>query len=122
MTKYAEEILRIIMTADTHPTAEQIYMQMKMDNSKISYATVYNNLHTLAENGKIIRISEPGSPDRYDNTSRHDHLICTVCGKISDIYSDDLTSEIEKNLGQRIDSYDLRVRGVCPDCRNKIQN
>lgn len=122
MTKYAAEILRIIMTADTHPTAEQIYMQMKMDNSKISYATVYNNLHTLAENGKIIRISEPGSPDRYDNTSRHDHLICTVCGKISDIYSDDLTSEIEKNLGQRIDSYDLRVRGVCPDCRNKIQN
>ena len=58
-------------------------MQMKMDNSKISHATVYNNLHTLAENGKIIRISEPGSPDRYDNTSRHDHLICTVCGKIS---------------------------------------
>ena len=122
MTKYAEEILRIIMTADTHPTAEQIYMQMKMNNSKISHATVYNNLNTLAENGKIIRISEPGSPDRYDNTSRHDHLICTVCGKISDIYSDDLTSEIEKNLGQRIDSYDLRVRGVCPDCRNKIQN
>lgn len=122
MTKYAAEILRIIMTADTHPTAEQIYMQMKMDNSKISHATVYNNLHTLAKNGKIIRISEPGSPDRYDNTSRHDHLICTVCGKISDIYSDDLTSEIEKNLGQRIDSYDLRVRGVCPDCRNKIQN
>ena len=122
MTKYAAEILRIIMTADTHPTAEQIYMQMKMDNSKISHATVYNNLHTLAESGKIIRISEPGSPDRYDNTSRHDHLICTVCGKISDIYSDDLTSEIEKNLGQRIDSYDLRVRGVCPDCRNKIQN
>ena len=122
MTKYAAEILRIIMTADTHPTAEQIYMQMKMDNSKISYATVYNNLHTLAENGKIIRISEPGSPDRYDNTSRHDHLICTVCGKISDIYSDDLTSEIEKKLKQRIDSYDLRVRGVCPDCRNKIQN
>ena len=32
MTKYAAEILRIIMTADTHPTAAPIYMQMKMDN------------------------------------------------------------------------------------------
>ena len=69
MSKYGDEILDIILNSTQHPTAEQIFMEMKKKNSKIVQATVYNNLKTLAESGKVIRISHPGFPDRYDNTS-----------------------------------------------------
>ncbi len=119
VSKYGDEILDIILKSTEHPTAEMIFMEMKKRNSKIVQATVYNNLKALAEAGKIIRISHPGFPERYDNTSRHDHLICSVCGAISDIKLEDLTTSIEEQLGQKIDSYDLRINYKCPGCEEK---
>ena len=121
MSKYAEEILGIILRSTEHPTAEQIFMKMKEGNSKVVQATVYNNLKTLVETGKVIRISEPGFPDRFDNTTRHDHIICSVCGAISDIRLDDLTSSIEARIGHKIDSYDLRIHYKCPECAKLVQ-
>lgn len=122
MSKYGEEILDIVLKSTEHPTAEMIFMEMKKRNSKIVQATVYNNLKTLVESGKIIRISQPGFPDRFDNTSRHDHIICSLCGAISDIRLSDLTSSIEAQLGHKIDSYDLRINYRCENCREDRDN
>ena len=80
MIKYAQQILDLVLCSTEHPTAEQIFLQMKQENSKIAQATVYNNLNALVADGKLIRLPQPGAPDRYDNTTRHDHLICTRCG------------------------------------------
>ncbi len=90
---------------------------MKQENSKIAQATVYNNLNALVADGKLIRLSQPGAPDRYDNTTRHDHLICTRCGALADFKFTDLTHDIEAALGARIQSYDLRIHYLCPACR-----
>ena len=108
MTKYAQQILDLVLCSIEHPTAEQIFLQMKQENSKIAQATVYNNLNALVADGKLIRLSQPGAPDRYDNTTRHDHLICTRCGALADFKFTDLT---------RIQSYDLRIHYLCPACR-----
>ena len=117
MTKYAEQILDLALRSAEHPTAEQIFWQMKQKNPKIAQATVYNNLNALVADGKLIRLPQPGSPDRYDNTTRHDHLICTRCGALTDFRFTDLTRDIESALGARIRSYDLRIHYVCPACR-----
>ena len=122
MSKYGNEILDIILNSKEHPTAEMIFMKMKKRNSKIVQATIYNNLKTLVENGKVIQISHPGFPDRYDNTTRHDHLICSQCGTIFDVRLNDLTASIEEQLGQKIDSYDLRINFRCPDCKKSKNN
>ena len=117
MTKYAEDIYGYILETRSHPTAEQIFLQMKQENSKIAQATVYNNLNALVADGKLIRLSQPGAPDRCDNTTRHDHLICTRCGALADFKFTDLTHDIEAALGARIQSYDLRIHYLCPACR-----
>ena len=96
MAKYSELLLEIILQSKEHPTAEQIFMEAKKRNPKIVQATVYNNLKNLLAQGQVIRISNPGQPDRYDNTTRHDHMICTQCGELFDICLADLTSDIEK--------------------------
>ena len=116
MTKYAQQILDLVLCSTEHPTAEQIFLQMKQKNSKIAQATVYNNLNALVADGKLIRLSQPGAPDRYDNTTRHDHLICTRCGALADFKFTDLTHDIEAALGARIQSYDLRIHYLCPAC------
>ena len=119
LTKYGEQILTIVMRKGEHPTAEQVFMEMKANNPKIAQGTVYNNLNTLVDEGRIIRISEPGFPDRFDNTTRHDHMVCIKCGRLADVKLPDFTEEIERNSGEKIISYDLRIRYICPECRNK---
>ena len=119
MTKYGEQILTIVMRKGEHPTAEQVFMEMKANNPKIAQGTVYNNLNALVDEGRIIRISEPGFPDRFDNTTRHDHMVCIKCGRFADVKPPDFTEEIERNSGEKIISYDLRIRYICPECRNK---
>lgn len=119
MTKYGEQILTIVMRKGEHPTAEQVFMEMKANNPKIAQGTVYNNLNALVDEGRIIRISEPGFPDRFDNTTRHDHMVCIKCGRLTDVKLPDFTEEIEHNSGEKIISYDLRIRYICPECRNK---
>lgn len=120
LTKYGEQILTIVMRKGEHPTAEQVFMEMKVNNPKIAQGTVYNNLNALVDEGRIIRISEPGFPDRFDNTTRHDHMVCIKCGRLADVKLPDFTEEIERNSGEKIISYDLRIRYICPECRNKI--
>lgn len=119
LTKYGKQILTIVMRKGEHPTAEQVFMEMKANNPKIAQGTVYNNLNALVDEGRIIRISEPGFPDRFDNTTRHDHMVCIKCGRLADIKLPDFTEEIERNSGEKIISYDLRIRYICPECRNK---
>ena len=117
MTKNSELIYNIIYSSDSHPTAEDIYIKINEKYGRVVLATVYNNLNSLCAAGLIRRISIDGSPDRYDKAIRHDHLICRKCGAIADFYMDDITDLIEKKLGSRIFSYDLKCSYLCPVCR-----
>jgi len=117
MNKNAEIIYKIIINSADHPTAEDIYLEFKKNHGKVALATIYNNLITLCSEGLIRKIIMDGEPDRYDKTVRHDHLICQKCGAISDFYMDDITEMLEKKLGDKIISYDLRCEYICPKCR-----
>ena len=117
MTKYGSQILDIVVRSKEHPTAEQIFLAMKQHNPRIAQGTVYSHLHALTAEGQIRRLSEPGAPDRFDSPARHDHLVCSRCGALTDVFLADLTRAIEQQLGQPILSYDLRIRHLCPACR-----
>lgn len=117
MTKNGKAILEIINSSDEHLTAEQIYQRLATDFSKMAMATVYNNLNRLYEEGAVKKIVMDGQPDRYDKVSRHDHLICSKCGRISDLYLEDLSAKLESVTGISIDSYDLKLYYRCPKCR-----
>lgn len=119
MTKNAEYILQIINHSDSHLTAEQIYLQLKGKNKSVARATVYNNLSSLYKQGLIRKISVEGYPDRYDRVRRHDHLVCSKCGKLSDITLEDMTEQIQTQVGIPILSYDLKVSYICSECNQK---
>ena len=100
-------------------TAEQIFLELKKTEPKVVQATVYNNLNALCQKGLIRKLSMEGSPDRYDKIQKHDHLVCQRCGALSDINFQDLTRDLESQLGEGILSYDLKVFYLCPACRKK---
>ena len=76
-------------------------------------ATVYNNLNVLCAQGQIRRLSVEGQPDRYDRNVRHDHLFCRCCGKLRDVFLEDLTDRLRSETGLEIESYDLKLSYVC---------
>ena len=117
MTRYARQLLDLINQSQKHMTAEQLYLELKKLEPKVVQATVYNNLNALYQEGLVRKLSVEGSPDRYDKVQRHDHLVCKICGALSDICFDEMTRDLERQLGENILSYDLKVFYLCPKCR-----
>ena len=122
MTKNGKLILEIVHGSSEHPTAEQIFMIAREKSRGIALATVYNNLNSLVSEKLVRRIRLKGSPDRYDRTARHDHMICERCGKISDVHLDDLGQELERETGVKVISYDLNIHYLCDECSQNVQH
>ena len=121
MTKYEKEIYSIVSQSDQHMTADQVLKTLRKIYPSVSTATVYNNLNKLCEAGMLRRISSNGSPDRYDRSLKHDHMVCSQCGKLTDIQFQDLTASLQAQFGDGFLSYDLKVFCLCPDCRERLR-
>ena len=120
MNKNAQIILDTINASTDHPTAEQVYLHLKERGTKVSMATVYNNLNRLWEENRIRKVSLEGMADRYDRTRRHDHIVCKKCGRLLDVDLGDLTAQLEEKAGISILSYDLKLLYLCEACRKNL--
>ena len=118
MTRQRAVILEVIRSDKCHHTAEEIFELAKGMLPTISKATVYNNLKALEEEQIIRRISGDDSVARYDSSYiPHGHLFCSECGNIFDFTIPDFDEQLSESSGAVVDSYELKLRGVCPDCR-----
>ena len=85
-SKQRELILQQVQELQDHPTAEEIYKTALHLCPSLSLGTVYRNLNSLVEMGKVRRVCIPGQPDRFDHTLPwHGHLYCTRCGRVEDL-------------------------------------
>lgn len=103
-----------------HPTAEQIYEAVRARDPRVSQATVYRNLHLLAEEGKILSIKAPGVEHFDLRKDAHPHLVCTRCGAVVDapVATEDpqLDASVAAATGWRVLDHAVIFRGVCPSC------
>ena len=115
-------ILDELRKVKIHPTADEVYDMARKHIPKISLATVYRNLESMANKGDILKLDIAGRRRRYDaDTSPHYHLRCRKCGGVSDIPLAAI-SEIAYNLNKLkgtagIEDYTLEFRGVCENCK-----
>ena len=120
LTKQREVVLQVIRTEKEHLTANEVFDKAKQLLPTISFATVYNSLRFLKDAGHIAEISFGSGASRFDAmTSRHDHAICTKCGKLVDMEIE-LPAEIISFAAEfsrfQPESLELTLRGICPDC------
>lgn len=106
-----------------HPTADQIYEQVRTQVPGISRTTVYRILETFVCLGLIRRICHHSSAARFDaKVDRHDHLVCMHCEKIIDLKQEEaITVDIPnvKAHGFAIADYCIHFRGICAACRSQ---
>ena len=84
-SRQREEIIRVLRSTDTHPTAAWVYSKVKEAIPNISLGTVYRNLAALSVSGEILSLSVGDGFEHFDgNAAPHAHLHCRSCGKIFD--------------------------------------
>ncbi len=120
MTRQRAVILDVIRSDMCHHTAEEIFALAKEKLPTISRATVYNNLKALEAEQIIRHINGEDGVARYDKSYiPHGHLYCAACKKIIDFDIPDFTSTLKDYSDAVIDSYELRVNGICKSCKLK---
>ena len=123
MTKQRGVLLSVFRSAaciGKHKTADELWELAKEQMPSISRATVYNNLRSMEQEGLIRRITAEGGADVYDSSyTLHAHLICTARHKIRDIDCPELLSELCELSGEAVESYELKLRYLCKNCRGE---
>ena len=121
LTPQRQAVLEVIRERHDHPTASDIFEAARQRLPSLSYATVYNSLKFLREAGLVREISFGDGASRYDReTERHDHAICSRCGKLVDFdlpEAAELLRAAARKSRFMPESVHLTLTGVCPDCR-----
>jgi len=111
----------MVRESHEHLTANEVFARAKQELLTISFATVYNSLRFLREAGLIAEIQFGNGASRFDGmTQRHDHAMCTACGKLVDIEMD-VPDEILKLAAKYSKfkpphSLEFTLKGLCPAC------
>ncbi|HID23302.1 MAG TPA: transcriptional repressor [Planctomycetaceae bacterium] len=119
-------ILQTLLQRRDHPTADQIFEDVRKQIPDISRTTVYRVLEALVGLGVIRRVHSMGNAVRYDgNIDRHHHLVCRECGRMADWESpalNNLPMPKEDALGFHIDDYTIQFTGICAECRRQLDH
>ncbi len=120
-SRQREEILNVLRSTDTHPTAKEIYERVQQTIPNISLGTVYRNLSELSMSGDILSIRVGEGYDHFDgDISPHMHLNCRNCGSITDLHiNEELLSKIISETDFTPDTSVLVVYGICSKCKTK---
>ena len=74
-SKQRELVLQKVEQLCDHPTAEEIYDEAIKECPGLSLGTVYRNLNSLVDAGRVRRVCIPGKADRFDHTlCWHSHM------------------------------------------------
>lgn len=85
MTPQRLAVYKMLISTDIHPTAEDVYQEVRKYMPNISLDTVNRTLLTLTEIGAAFIVEGSGQPRRYDGgMENHQHFRCVKCGKIID--------------------------------------
>lgn len=121
-----KEIIGEVLARLDHPTAAEVYEEVRKDRPQISLGTIYRNLSLMAEDGELLRLSFPETPDRFDpNAYEHYHAACVCCGRIFDTdrtLPEELVGEVDRAVeactGVKVKSRVMVFRGICAACRS----
>lgn len=119
-SRQREAILVYLRSTKSHPTAEQVYQEIRKDYPKISLGTVYRNLNLLVAQGEIIQINCGDGVEHFDAmTEPHNHFICRHCGKVQDlVFSTDkhMDAMADETFHGKIEGHEIYFYGVCANC------
>jgi len=120
-----EVILDTLYNSNEHLTPESLHhlIQEKHPSLKTGIATVYRTLALLEDSHMVTSLSFGAQGKKYELgvKEHHDHLICTVCGNITEFVDEEIEArqhEITKELNFKMIEHSMQIYGICIECQD----
>jgi Fur family ferric uptake transcriptional regulator len=78
-------VIELLAATDEHLTVDDIASRLHPAHPSIAPSTVYRTLEALQEWGMVEKIHRGQGATFFHLAQAHQHLVCEVCGAVSDI-------------------------------------
>jgi Fur family ferric uptake transcriptional regulator len=101
-------------------TAEEVLERARPFCARLGIRTVFRNLTQLVHAGRLVKVSFPGQPPRYEipASKHHPHLICWRCNQVFDLPGEtpEVASRCSVPPGFIVQGEEVVLYGWCPAC------
>jgi Fur family transcriptional regulator, ferric uptake regulator len=124
-SKPRDWILSVFVSIEKHLTVDELWAAVRKKHPTVGYATVYRTLKLFCESGLCSELNFEDGTTRYEHRyghHHHDHLICTACGAVTEVFNGEIEKLQEKLIKEHGFSpcyHRMNLYGVCKDCRKK---
>ena len=111
-------LIELLASTREHLTVDDIANRLHVLHPSIAPSTVYRTLEALQEWGMVEKIHRGQGATFFHLAQAHQHLVCDVCGKVSDIPSyelDDLVHRLHDAYGFELQPSRFALLGHCAD-------
>ena len=117
----------LVQCAGKHVSTEELFNFVKVEHPEIGLATVYRTLILLDKLKLVHKLDFDDGFSRYElvrpnEDHRHHHLICELCGNVSEV-EDDLLDSLEEQIliknGFLDKNHRVKFYGLCSNCRKQ---
>lgn len=120
-------ILKTLQSTDCHPTADWVYVQLREKYPNLSLGTVYRNLKKFCETNRAMSIGVINGQEHFDgNVDDHSHIVCELCGSVSDIpemfFNEEQLRLLSDEYGHQIGTAQVLFKGVCKCCQEQEES
>ncbi len=125
VTHQREAVATALFESDQQLSVDDLAVSLRERGEHVGKATIYRTLNLLVD-AELARELDFGEGfKRYEHQAgeaRHDHLICTECGRVVRFARDALDvlqTEIAADHGFAVQSRQLKLYGICDACRGE---
>ncbi len=124
VTQQREVIAEVVFGSSGHLSVEEIEKLLRERGERIGKATIYRTLEMLVKSGLVAEHDFGEGFKRYEHlfgqNPVREHLVCTECGKVTEIHSTELVRVQEdeaRRHGFQPARYRLQIYGLCAGCQ-----
>ncbi len=122
VTHQREAIAMALFESGHHLSVDDLAELLRARGEHVGKATIYRTLSLLVQADLARELDFSEGFKRYEHQAgeaKHDHLICTGCGKVTRFTRqalDDLQEQIATEAGFAAQSRRLKIYGLCREC------
>lgn len=122
ITSQRRLLLDLLLHAEGHLDADELYRRARAREPHLSLSTVYRTLKLFKELGLVEERHFIEEHHHYEvkPSAEHYHLICLGCGQVIEFESPKIkktTEDIGAKKGFNITSTEVHIEGYCSSCR-----
>ena len=123
VTAQRQAIAEVVLCSDRHISADEIERELWSRGAAVGTATIYRTLDVMVRSGLVVERDFGEGFRRFEparDEPNHEHLICTVCGRVVE-FRDERLDRMTMLIAEQHDfarsRHKLVIEGVCGVCR-----